>query len=633
MPLLGDIGEPPSLPGYRLIWPIGRGGFGEVWLAEEMLTGVHRAAKLIPLLSASAGSITSSRELEGVRAFKNAASGESGLLQIETVSQTLTHLYYITELADPLEPLPGRAPASVARYRPKTLASVLEQRRGLPAEEALRIVEHVLTGLTALHDRGLVHFDVKPSNVIFVNGEAKLADPGLVGRVSAHANRSGTPGYVPPDAPSDLTTDLYAAGKLLYTTVTGIHPTQFPDLPGDRPRPDESARTLRKAIRIANKAAHPDPSKRYRRTREMLAAVDAAPRESRRRSSIAALLGAAVLGVLAFSAVYWRTLIKPIVEDRAVNLKSIVRDSDKKSIGVFLSDDPTRQRSVYVPGGYHDARIFDAYGTTPTVVAILSAPDLLTLYELHRATAGDDLQLRKLTQQSLQVTPPEKFVKWAKVAKLPGILLVREFDGVAGDELVVKIEYQEAASVVLLVTRDLEIVGEFWYLGWPAEALACNLDSEPGDALVLRLEAVELPESPAPRPEKDHHAAVLVLDPRMMTMNNDAARWSINPWLNPVRPHESLLGHGYVTEAYKSGPPNAIRDQVWFARENGQMIVYGVQLPQRFRIEFSNGWNLVLDGALRPEFLEEAGEWSHRPPIPDPAAIWRRTWPPPHEAP
>ncbi len=103
-------------------------------------------------------------------------------------------------------------------------------RAPLAPDEARRVIADVLEGLAALHAAGLLHRDVKPSNVLMdETGRAKLADLG-VARAEGEATRSGlvhagTPSYMAPEQvlgePGDHRSDLYAAAALLYEALVG----------------------------------------------------------------------------------------------------------------------------------------------------------------------------------------------------------------------------------------------------------------------------------------------------------------------------------------------------------------------------------------------------------------------------
>src|SRR5437660_7468864 len=72
-----------------------------------------------------------------------------------------------------------------ASYVPKTLKYELHARGRLPFEECVQIGLALTNALAQLHKNGLVHRDVKPSNIIFVNGVTKLADIGLMTSVDS----------------------------------------------------------------------------------------------------------------------------------------------------------------------------------------------------------------------------------------------------------------------------------------------------------------------------------------------------------------------------------------------------------------------------------------------------------------
>ncbi|HEY1641492.1 MAG TPA: PASTA domain-containing protein [Streptosporangiaceae bacterium] len=115
-----------------------------------------------------------------------------------------------------------------------TLREVLQARGSLSAGESLDIVAGVLAGLSAAHQAGIIHRDVKPENVLLGrNGSVKVADFGLARAAAAVAETKtgmiiGTAAYLAPEqvsaSTSDARTDVYAAGIMLFEMLTGAQP-------------------------------------------------------------------------------------------------------------------------------------------------------------------------------------------------------------------------------------------------------------------------------------------------------------------------------------------------------------------------------------------------------------------------
>ena len=111
----------------------------------------------------------------------------------------------------------------------QTLAEHLRERGALPARAAVQIMLGVLGALQAAHAAGVVHLDLKPSNILIdPSGEARVTDFGIAARLAqpeAGATGSGTPGYMAPEAaagaPASTAMDVFSAGLLLAQLLTG----------------------------------------------------------------------------------------------------------------------------------------------------------------------------------------------------------------------------------------------------------------------------------------------------------------------------------------------------------------------------------------------------------------------------
>ncbi len=327
-----ETAQIPIIPDHEVLRVIGRGAYGEIWLARS-LTGALRAVKVVHR-STFESERAFKREFEGMSSFEPISRAHAGFVDILHVGRTSQYLYYIMELAD--DHLTGRE-IDPLDYAPRTLKSELERHQRLPAAESVRLGLSLTAALEALHARGLTHRDIKPANIIFVDGTPKLADIGLVA-ISGQRSFVGTEGYVPPEGPGTAQADIFSLGKVLYEISTGKDRLDFPELDtGLSDRPDQES--LLQLNDVLIKACANDRRRRYRSAAEMntdLAAIDAGqprPRPDKRRTL--AIAGTSiVLLIAAFAFVRWRT-VPPSLEEPQVN--TIVRTEPPGAM-VLLGD-------------------------------------------------------------------------------------------------------------------------------------------------------------------------------------------------------------------------------------------------------------------------------------------------------
>jgi serine/threonine protein kinase len=268
----------PTVPDYDLLRRIGHGAYGDVWLARSQATGVLRAAKIVWRHTFEDGR-PFQREFAGIQHFERISREHPSQLALFHIgrNEPAGYFYYVMELADGLnaecemrsaelretgvQTTPQSALFTPNSYTPHTLRSDLEKGR-LSAAKVLEIGLALTEALSHLHSHGLVHRDVKPSNVIFVNGRPKLADIGLVTDASDQCSIVGTEGYLPPEGPGTPQADIFALGKVLYEAATGLDRREFPKLPEDlRTWPD--AVKIFELNEIILKACTQDAKDRY----------------------------------------------------------------------------------------------------------------------------------------------------------------------------------------------------------------------------------------------------------------------------------------------------------------------------------------------------------------------------------
>ncbi|HET6884033.1 MAG TPA: efflux RND transporter permease subunit [Pirellulales bacterium] len=318
---------PPELenhPRYRLLAPLGAGGMGTVYRAEHKLMGRVVALKVIQnrLLG----------KPDWIERFRREIRAAAHLNH-----PNIVHAYDAEQVGD--------AQLLVMEYvEGETLEHVVERHGPLPVTEACEYARQAALGLSHACERGMVHRDIKPQNLLRTPaGQVKILDFGLARFVSENVASSplthsgltmGTPDYLAPEQAldprrADVRADLYSLGCTVYFLLTGSPP--YPEgtplqkvlshqdetpAPLAQRRPDVPAE-LRRSI---EKMMAKDAADRYQTPDEVVAAlapwtasgasVEALPverRPQRRAKVVLALSSCAMLGSLFAAAAYaWK---------------------------------------------------------------------------------------------------------------------------------------------------------------------------------------------------------------------------------------------------------------------------------------------------------------------------------------
>jgi TolB-like protein/Tfp pilus assembly protein PilF len=336
----------PHIPDLELLRCIGQGSYGEVWLARNIL-GTYRAVKIVDR-KAFKDEEAFEREFSGLQQFEPVSREHDGFVAILHVGRNPAEgfFYYVMELADNDSKSDRVEPDT---YVPKTLSNELGRCGRLTVEQAAQLGLSLSQALAELHQRGLVHRDVKPSNIIFVKSHAKLADIGLVAQVGEKA-RLGTEGYIPPEGPGKPQADLYSLGMVLYEATTGTDRLDYPALPTDFDTMAQREAFL-KLNSVILKACDKNVRKRYQTANEIsddlarLGVVRSVLRDHRNflRKPVAAF-SATVLGALACAfAYYWlRHSTMSLAPEKSIAVlpfENLSRDPDNSYFADGIQDE------------------------------------------------------------------------------------------------------------------------------------------------------------------------------------------------------------------------------------------------------------------------------------------------------
>ncbi|HRX52991.1 MAG TPA: serine/threonine-protein kinase [Verrucomicrobiales bacterium] len=256
----------PYFPQYDILGLLGRGGMGSVYLARQ-----NSLSRLVAIKVLSAELVASSPHF--AERFRNEAKilamlSHPGIVNVHDFGETSNGLFFI-----------------IMEYIEGTDVQQLLQHRGrLHSAETLNIIARVCDALIYAHSRGVIHLDIKPSNIMVAgNGTVKVADFGLakinhtpqgIG-LTRERMSLGTPHFMAPEVLVNETNidhraDLYSLGVTLYQMLTGKLPQgmfEMPSflVPGIDPRYDG----------IVAKALREDRDVRYQNASDLRRDLDA----------------------------------------------------------------------------------------------------------------------------------------------------------------------------------------------------------------------------------------------------------------------------------------------------------------------------------------------------------------------
>jgi predicted Ser/Thr protein kinase len=234
---------------YRPLRPLGRGGSGSVWLARDEQTGLEVALKIVPREGKRAA--RAAREMEAASRLRH-----ERCVRAYDFGADDGHVYIAYEYV-----------------RGRTLRELIRSDE-LDDAAAVELSAQILEGLAHAHRHGIVHRDVKPSNVLVEDGDglsARVLDFGLAqfdeaDTLTAVGDVPGTLAYISPErldgSEASERSDVWAVGVILWEALAGSHPFWGVPLP-------EVASTIASG-------APPLSARRGDLSRRLLAAIDAA---------------------------------------------------------------------------------------------------------------------------------------------------------------------------------------------------------------------------------------------------------------------------------------------------------------------------------------------------------------------
>lgn len=264
------LGRGDKIGEYTLLDKLGTGGFSDVWKAEKRtaLDVNYFALKFFRPKNEAVDFDNINKEIAVWKQLK----GLPHIISIIELDRFEDYIYVVSDFADG-----GSLENRFANSR---------GRASSPAE-AVKITLEILTGLDHLHKKGFVHRDIKPDNILIVNGYYCLADFGVTREIKTHSKATGTAGtmvFMPPEAFEKKPfvtpqTDIWSVGVILQRLLTGKLPYPQDDPPALMrailmSEPDEMPETIPHELReIVKKSLQKEPENRFQSAQEMMEAL------------------------------------------------------------------------------------------------------------------------------------------------------------------------------------------------------------------------------------------------------------------------------------------------------------------------------------------------------------------------
>ena len=297
---MADIGS--TLGGrYRLIELLGQGGMATIYRAHDAQLGRDVAVKLLrPQYGRDPDFLARFRD----EARSVAALSHPNIVQVFDYGEDESGPYIVMELVEGDD-----------------LASIVRDTGPLPPRQAARISAEIAKALHAAHGRGIVHRDVKPSNVLVSrDGRVKVADFGIAralaeSQLTLPGTTLGSVHYFSPEQargePATPASDIYALGIVLFETLTGQRPfagdgaaaVALARLQGPPPRPSDIRSSVPPALdAVVARAMAREPEARFASAASMANALEAYLADRPDAALAAAGAGGAVAGAGAVAA-------------------------------------------------------------------------------------------------------------------------------------------------------------------------------------------------------------------------------------------------------------------------------------------------------------------------------------------